>query len=112
MSEEEKLPRKTYKLALHKFKVIEALMPPNTLTNADGTPYSAGYDRAIDEQKARAHQYAKAFTVKLYDEMCLSVDEWIEESTWTPRRQEGFKRFLAEHFEEFALTILKDTSSQ
>lgn len=47
MTEEEKwvkrLPRWTYESAVSQFKPV-APMPPNTLTNADGTPYSAGYD--------------------------------------------------------------------
>jgi|SRR5579859_5944628 len=47
MSEEEKwihqLSRKTWSHVPYKFE--KRPLPPNTLTNADGTPYSAGHDR-------------------------------------------------------------------
>lgn len=38
-----RLHRRTWTGPVHKFKPV-APMPSNTLTNADGTPYQAGYD--------------------------------------------------------------------
>lgn len=34
-------------------KRYQAPMPPNTLTNADGTPYQAGYDEDLKEAQLR-----------------------------------------------------------
>lgn len=65
MSEEQKwvqrLPRKSWKDPVHEYKPV-APMPPNTLTNADGTPYQAGYDETAQEklQKALAIMEEKA----------------------------------------------------
>lgn len=85
-------------------------LPPNTLTNADGTAYSAGHDRAIDEQKMKAHQYARAFVDKLYGDLCS--DGWIDEGELSRREQSACRDTLEESLQEFALAILKETQSQ
>lgn len=38
--------RRIYSEPLYSFKPV-APLPPNTLTNADGTPYQAGYDEQV-----------------------------------------------------------------
>lgn len=41
------------KFANAELKQYAAPLPPNTLTNADGTPYSAGYDESIEDAALR-----------------------------------------------------------
>lgn len=49
MSEVEKVSRRVWHEPAYPFKPVK--LPPNTLTNADGTPYAAGYDEAAKEAK-------------------------------------------------------------
>src|SRR5258708_3529222 len=86
-------------------------LPPNTLRNADGSPYAAGHDSAIDEQKMKAHHYARAFTQKLSRDLFCG-NEIRSSVEWSLDDISAFEHFLREHLEEFALTILKETSSQ
>lgn len=44
--------RRTYEGRVHEYEPVEP-MPPNALTNSDGTPYQAGYDEAMKEAKLR-----------------------------------------------------------
>ena len=103
------IPRKTYTEPVHEYKPIRAL-PPNTLTNADGTPYSVGYDSAIDEQKLKANLYVRAFIHECYDGLFSGYDHLIAD--WNQDQCDHFRHHLKEQLEKFALAILKETSSQ
>ena len=82
-------------------------LPPNTLRNADGTAYSAGHDRAIDEQKVKAHHYAMAFTQKLSKDL-LHGNTMRLFDKWSLDDISLLEHEIKEHLEEFALVILKE----
>ncbi len=83
-----------------------ANLPPNTLTNADGTPYAAGHESAIDRKKVMAHKITQGFASVLYAGFFQTEYAYLNGS-WNDQERAHFRHCLMEHLEPGVLTLLK-----
>lgn len=77
-------------------KKYQAPLPPNTLRNADGTPYSAGHDEAMKDAKLREAVMLAIGKVST----CYSSVNGIAHVTFNKERAQQIGDELLQHIKE------------